>query len=257
MKYGREDLELFDIHMLLELDGLKEGISFEPAGFPRETLKLVLSSILVKVSRQPGDTVERIAPRRLASGFAIRLFGNKTEELARRLQDYATLLPAAAPEARFAVDDARELGWVSPRSVDLVLSSPPYPGVYDYALHHATRLRWLGLDARPFETREIGARRHVRAASRYDAIESWRRDFGESLRAIRGVLAPRGAAVLSHHKQRKKTRQKRPHTPPPSPLPQTPPRGFLKSPKTKRGKKGGEGRRGKKSKTLGRKKKKR
>jgi hypothetical protein len=195
-KYGREDLELFDVHMLLELDGLKEGISFEPGGFPREALKLVLSAILVKVSKQPGDTVERIAPRRLASGFAIRLFGNKTEELARRLADFATLVPPAAPEARFAVDDARKLESVTSRSVDLVICSPPYPGVYDYARHHAARLRWLGLDARPFETREIGARRHVRAASRNDAIQSWRTDFGESLRSIRRVLAPRGAAVL-------------------------------------------------------------
>jgi hypothetical protein len=196
MKYGREDLELFDIHMLLELDGIKEAISFEPDGFARETLKLVLSSILVKVSRKPGDTVERIAPRRLATGFAIRLFGNKTKELAERLEEFARLLPEGAPEARFGVDDARVLESVEPGSVDLVICSPPYPGVYDYALHHALRLRWLGLDARPFETREIGARRHVRAASRQDALESWRRDFGESLRAIRGVLAPRGAAVM-------------------------------------------------------------
>ncbi|HEX7670518.1 MAG TPA: DNA methyltransferase, partial [Polyangiaceae bacterium] len=168
MKYGREDLELFDIHMLLELDGIKEAISFEQDGFAREALKLVLSSILVKVSKKPGDTVERIAPRRLATGFAIRLFGNKTKELAERLEEFARLVPEGAPEARFAVDDARILESVEPGSVDLVICSPPYPGVYDYALHHALRLRWLGLDARPFETREIGARRHIRAASRQD-----------------------------------------------------------------------------------------
>jgi hypothetical protein len=34
----------------------------------------------VKVSRRPGDTVERVAPRRLATGFAIKLFVAKAND---------------------------------------------------------------------------------------------------------------------------------------------------------------------------------
>jgi hypothetical protein len=195
-RYGREDLELFDVHMLLELDGIKAGISLEPEGFAREALKLVLSAILVKVSRQPGDTVERVAPRRLATGFAIKLFANKTEELALRLAEYAELLPADAPPCDVGVDDARHLSTVRPESVDLVLSSPPYPGVYDYAHHHAARLRWLGLDSRTFERSEIGARRELRALSRAEGLRKWEADFTQSLRALRGTLRRGGAAVL-------------------------------------------------------------
>lgn len=195
-RYGKEDLELFDIHVLLELDGLRKGVSLEKPGFAREALKLVLSSILVKVSKKPGDTVERTAPRRLASGFSIRLFGSKTEELARRLEEYATLLPPRAPECRTAIDDARRLSTVKPGSVNLVVSSPPYPGVYDYARHHAARLRWLGLDERPFESGEIGARRHTKALSRDAALDLWANDFCAALSAIRRSLARGGAAVL-------------------------------------------------------------
>jgi hypothetical protein len=195
-RYGKDDLELFDIHVLLELDGLRKGISLERPGFAREALKLVLSSILVKVSKKPGDTVERTAPRRLASGFSIRLFGNKTEELARRLDEYNSMLPPNAPECRTAVDDARRLENVKPGSANLVVTSPPYPGVYDYARHHAARLRWLGLDERPFETGEIGARRHTRALSRDDALDRWAEDFCAALSAIRRSLARGGAAVL-------------------------------------------------------------
>src|SRR6185295_16752214 len=54
-RYERDDLTLFDVHMLLELDGLMEGIGFEPDGFAKEAMKLVVSSIIVKVSKQPGD----------------------------------------------------------------------------------------------------------------------------------------------------------------------------------------------------------
>ncbi len=196
MRYGREDLELFDVHMLLELDGLREGISLEPSGFVKEALKLVFSSILVKVSRQPGDTVERVAPRRLATGFAIKLFTSKAEELSARLAEYAALLPTRAPECVVTADDARRLSSVHAGSVDLVVTSPPYPGVYDYAQHHAARLRWLGLDPGPLERSEMGARRKLRGLSREDAIRSWERDFVQSLAAIRRTLRKGARAVV-------------------------------------------------------------
>lgn len=195
-RYGKEDRELFDVHILLELDGLRAAIEVERPGFVREALKLVLSAILVKASRKPGDTVQRVGPRRLASGFAIRLFAKKTEELAERLEEFTDLLPRDAPECRLEEDDARELRTVPARSVDLVVTSPPYPGVYDYAKHHAVRLRWLDLDMRGFEQREIGARRTVGSLSREEAVMEWRRDLGRTLETFARVLRPSGLAAL-------------------------------------------------------------
>lgn len=194
--YGRVDRALFDVHILLELDGLSAGIRSAPRGFVQEALKLVLSSILVKASKQPGDTAERIGPRRLASGFAIRLFVKKAEELAGRLEEYASLLPRPVPEVRVEIDDARELRTVSAGTVDLVVTSPPYPGIYDYAEHHAARLRWLGLDARTFERREIGARRQSSSMPRAEAIAQLRRDYGKSFTALSRVLRRGGRAVV-------------------------------------------------------------
>jgi hypothetical protein len=196
VRYGREDLELFDVHMLLELDGIKDGISLEPEGFPREALKLVLSSILVKVSKRPGDTTERIAPRRLATGFAIKLFANKTTELVERLADFAEQVPRGAPQCDLSIDDARKLVTVKTGSVNLVVSSPPYPGVYDYAHHHSARLRWLGLDAAPFERGEIGSRRKLRGRDRDEGVSAWEEDFTRSLGALKRVLAKDARAVL-------------------------------------------------------------
>ncbi len=80
-RYGAEDVSLFDPHVLLELDGLRAGLARMSASATKRALFLVLSSILVKVSRRPGDTAPSEAPRRLASGFTIRLFLKKTEEL--------------------------------------------------------------------------------------------------------------------------------------------------------------------------------
>ena len=196
VRYGREDLELFDVHMLLELDGIRNGISLEPAGFAREALKLVLSSILVKVSRRPGDTTERLAPRRLATGFAIKLFANKAAELAERLAEFQALVPRDAPRPELSVDDARWLKSIRSDSVDLVVSSPPYPGVYDYAHHHAARLRWLGLDTESFERGEIGARRKLRGQERDESIARWESDFVQILTALRRVMRKDACAVL-------------------------------------------------------------
>jgi len=194
--YGAADRRLFDIHMLLELDGLALGIRSAPRGFVAESLKLVLSSILVKVSKQPGDTAEGVSPRRLAGGFAIKMFVRRAEELAEQLAEYAALLPQNPPLYRVDVDDARELATVKPRSVQLVVTSPPYPGVYDYAAHHDVRLRWLDIDARQFERREIGARRRAESIPRAEVLSEFRSDFSRCFSALSRVLDSEGCAAV-------------------------------------------------------------
>ncbi|MFO0571557.1 MAG: hypothetical protein U0263_38365, partial [Polyangiaceae bacterium] len=134
--------------------------------------------------------------RRLPGGYCIGFFQKKTAELARRVSAYTKELPAGAPEAKLARGDARKLDRIRPSSVALIVTSPPYPGVYDYHTHHAARLRWLGIDDRDFERREIGSRRQARARSYDDVVATWRRDFGDCLGEMQHVLAPGGAACL-------------------------------------------------------------
>ena len=196
-RYPDADTRLFDPHVLLELDGLQDGIRGALEGFVRDGLKLVLSAILTKVSRRAGDTGQLDEqPRRLAAGFTTRLFMRKTTELAERIADFVRRLPAGRQEARVSLDDARALREVKSASVDLVVTSPPYPGNYDYVLHHEARLRWLGLDAKAFDDREIGARRHLEPAGHEAATASFERDMAASLRAIRSALRPGGRAVI-------------------------------------------------------------
>ena len=196
-RYGGEDMALFEPHVLMELDGLRAGLGKVRHDFARRALRLVLSAILVKVSRRTGDTSEGMAPRRLSAGYTAKLFRRKAEELARLLGEFAALLPRNAgrpPDVRWG--DARKLDGIERASVDLLLTSPPYPGNYDYLAQHALRLRWLGLDAEPFAAIELGARRHLAGLPEPAARARWAAELGEVLRAAERVLAPRGRLVL-------------------------------------------------------------
>ncbi|HTA92351.1 MAG TPA: DNA methyltransferase, partial [Polyangiaceae bacterium] len=124
-KYGTADREVYDPHVLLELDGLRDGIAKLEAREVRRALLLVLSAALTKVSKRQGDTAPRTAPKRLAGGFAIRFFETKAKDLATRLRDFSARLPVASPAAKCAVGDARDLSLIQPASIDLIVSSPP------------------------------------------------------------------------------------------------------------------------------------
>jgi hypothetical protein len=195
-RYGQEDRELFDVHVLLELDGLRQGVQAIRQPSLRRALGLVLSATLTKLSRQTSDTSKRPVNRRLAGGFAIRFFSQKAQELGRQLAAFWAQVPPVAPRARVDVGDARRLRTVDKDSIDLVLCSPPYPGVYDYLDHHATRLRWLGLRAGPLARDEIGARRNFRRLEYPTAVRRWELELGDCLREIERVLTRSGTAAL-------------------------------------------------------------
>jgi hypothetical protein len=152
---------------------------------------------LSKLSRRGGDSAgARIVEKRLAGGFAIRFFVAKARELATRLGDFARLLPAGAPAAKVAQGDARSLELIVSHSIDVVVTSPPYPGIYDYYEHHAARLRWLRLSERRFERAELGARRRLEGLSSLAALERWEREFRPFLGELARVLKPDGVAIL-------------------------------------------------------------
>lgn len=195
-RYGEEDVTLFAPHVLLELDGIRDGITTLRSEPLERALLLVLSAVLTKVSLRAGDTGRREGPKRLSSGYTLRFFHKRAEELVRRLEEARELLPRRAPTATLMHGDARDLRDVKPGTVDLVVTSPPYPGVYDYVIHHQDRLRWLGFDARRFEAFEIGARRHARNVSYRPALLRFKSEMGRSLSEMKRVLVRGGSALI-------------------------------------------------------------
>jgi hypothetical protein len=195
-RYGDADRAEFAPHVLLELDGLRDGIRQAENSELRRALFLVLSALLTKVGQRGGDSDARTTEKRVAPGFPSRFFLKKTAELCRQLAEYRRSLPPSAPPAACTLADARKLPGLARDSVGLVVSSPPYPGVYDYLSHHDDRLRWLGLSARDFEKLEIGSRRELSREPFGPALARWERDLGATLTALSRGLEPEGRVAL-------------------------------------------------------------
>src|SRR5262249_32642998 len=130
-RYPPEDVSLFDPHVLLELDSIRAAIrDIDAAPTVRDALALVLSAILVKLSRRASHTAGGASPGRLAAGYPARLFIRKTEELGGRLATFASLVPADVPPAQVALDDAARLRTIAASTVDAIVTSPPYVATY-------------------------------------------------------------------------------------------------------------------------------
>lgn len=199
--------DLFDSRTLAELAWLRTAIADERDPFVRQTLELVLSSILVKLSCRTSDTaplpLDRgrgrgrgrfSSPSCRAPGSATRLFVPKVDELCRRWKTLREALPERALTPDLRLDDARRLHSVPDGIVDLVVTSPPYANVYDYTDQHALRVDWLGLDDHPFEAGEIGSRRSFRDP--HHGAERWDRDGRAWVGALARVLRPGAPACI-------------------------------------------------------------
>jgi hypothetical protein len=200
-RYPEQDRATFAPHVLLELDGLRDGILRLPNADAKRALFLVLSALLTKVSQRSGDSGEQTREKRVAPGFASRFFLKKAEELVGQLRAYRESLRGEAPWAECLFGDARKLPGLAPASVSLVVSSPPYPGVYDYLTHHDDRLRWLGLPSESFEQLEIGSRRELSGESFGPALARWERDLGATLTSLRRGLSQRGQVASNRFRQ--------------------------------------------------------
>jgi hypothetical protein len=184
-----DELRWYEPHVLKEMAGLLASIGEVEDRWLREALTMVFSALVIKFSRQRSDTSEEVVEKRIRKGLVSEFFERKALELSERLGELAEV--ARGPSVRVVQGDARHLtDHVAQGSIDLVLTSPPYGGTYDYAAHHVRRFAWLGIGAANLAQREIGARRHASSPER----------FAEELHAVlsslRVCLAPDGLLVM-------------------------------------------------------------
>jgi len=191
----RSEARWYDGHVLKELAGLREEILAIGDGPDRRALEVLLSAIVVKFSRQRSDTAERVQKKRIRKGLPTEFLVRKGRELARRWEALEAAVPRGTPAPRIVVGDARRLPRVlgPRRRADLILTSPPYGGTYDYVDHHARRYPWLGIDARALARGEVGARRNLRGPA---AAERWDEELSDVLRALARSRAEGGRIVL-------------------------------------------------------------
>jgi hypothetical protein len=190
LPWTRKEYEWYDPHTLREIYVLKMLIDQEEASL-RRMLTVVLSSVLVKLSKQVSDSNikqdQNFRPR--PRGAAFRGFADKSSELTRGLLLLSSDLykrKVAFLEPEFRREDARDA--VLPKEgVDLVVTSPPYSGVYDYSRHQARRYPIFDEDPQYAESHELGSRRD---ASRY------REDMERVVKNLVGSLTPSGRIVM-------------------------------------------------------------
>lgn len=182
----------YEAHVAVELDGIRRGIHQAPPEV-KVGLLMAFSSILIKVSLRESDTVAKRTMVHRDPETTLFLFHKKVRELGRRLEDLAEAVPEGTPEPEILEGDGRSLVPVEP--VDAIVTSPPYPAVYDYVPMQALRVAWLGVDDREARRAEISPRRAFRA-DHTRAVKAWRRDIGAWLKRSVDTLTPGGRMAI-------------------------------------------------------------
>ena len=154
----------YDPPALIELWALREAIAAEEDETFRRLSKVCLSSLVVKASRQASDSVPRLDRNHqyVPKHRVLKWFERRVDEMAEQLQRFGEAVPGDArhkPSIRSADARTPEPGLQS--RVAAIITSPPYPGVYDYVEHHRRRYVMLGLDSFFAERHEIGRRQTV------------------------------------------------------------------------------------------------
>jgi DNA modification methylase len=179
--------EWYEPHVAQEIGRLRDAIPTAREEVQR-LLWAVLSSIVVKASFRESDTTNTRVTHHRPPGSTAILFHKKARELGRRIES----LPVER-DLRIKRADARHDAPAGP--VGLVLTSPPYPGVYDYLPMQQLRNLWLGIEPGPALAQEIGSRRSFRA-DRRDAVTQWREDTARWIARQAQALEPSGAMIV-------------------------------------------------------------
>jgi site-specific DNA-methyltransferase (cytosine-N4-specific) len=131
----------------------------------RDFLKLVLSSVLVRVSNQDSDTRYAAVEKDISEALVYTAFSNAAERIAKALAQRALVGEVdVISHDTLTLDPAR-----FSRKVNAVITSPPYPNAYEYWLYHKYRMWWLGHDPIAIKEQEIGARAHFFGGKKHDA----------------------------------------------------------------------------------------
>jgi site-specific DNA-methyltransferase (cytosine-N4-specific) len=135
--------------LVVSIDGILSAAT-------KDALRLCLSSIIVRVSKQDSDTRYAAVENTSTAGDVFSGFRTACEKLL-----------SAKQTANYSVDSRVITGdilSVTPdditAQVGLVITSPPYPNAYEYWLYHKYRMWWLGYDPIDVREKEIGARPH-------------------------------------------------------------------------------------------------
>ncbi|MEK7469965.1 MAG: DNA methyltransferase [Planctomycetota bacterium] len=195
--WGSEVESWFSPHTLREIALVLDLIDQVKRDDLRRVLRVVLSSVVIRLSKQASDSVTVVdrewkpwPPR-----ATYRLFSEKCKETAISFANLAKDMRERGVkpvEPEFWLQDARTVQ-LPKGAFAIGVSSPPYPGTYDYVFHHFLRYPLFGEDPGFARQHEIGARRDFKKGG--DALQKYATDMTQCVKNALDALVP-GAPLL-------------------------------------------------------------
>ena len=165
----------------------------------KSSINAVFSKIIIKVSFQDSETRYVSIPRDIVKGYTLKLFVSELTSYLNKVRHLPRFLNFR--KAEFITENILTSNLVKPNSIDLIVTSPPYPNATDYHLYHRFRLLWLGFDPKIMAISEIGS--HLRHQKEFTGIEDYNQEmkicllkFFKALRSGRFAVIVIGDALF-------------------------------------------------------------
>jgi site-specific DNA-methyltransferase (cytosine-N4-specific) len=162
----------------------------------REALQVALSSIIVQVSNQDGDTRYAAVEKNVSIEDVLTRFRKAVFTVSKAVSSLSDNLFRSLGHASVI---NRNILTVTPddlpSNIGLVITSPPYPNAYEYWLYHKYRMYWLGMDPITVRQHEIGARPHYFKKNHQDERD-FERQMGSCFRLLSQVMQRGGKACF-------------------------------------------------------------
>jgi len=159
----------------------------------RDFLKIVVSSIIVRVSNQESDTRFAAKNKNIPDNFALKLFYDRANEYSEKIMEYSKDIVGNG-FLKLLNADSRNLTMLKDKSIDIIITSPPYANTYDYYLYHKFRKRWLDLDVQFAQYNEIGSRREYSSLKK--PANQWTIDLKKCFSEMYRLLKKEGLAFI-------------------------------------------------------------
>lgn len=180
----------FASHVLRELERIVTWIDLQADQRIQTWLRLSLSRIINRVSRQDSETRYVAIDRLIEKGETFERYADSAAVTLGLLRER----PRLKSKVTVTEADIRACIPLKDGSVDRIVTSPPYANSMDYYLYHKQRMNVLGFDFKQAQNREIGSR-HEYSSQRAPA-EKWLADYRASLLEFRRVLRDNGDAII-------------------------------------------------------------
>jgi DNA modification methylase len=187
----------FDFKVQKALAALIEQINQVEDISAREALQLALSSIIVQVSKQEGDTRYAAIEKDVSIEDVLDRFERAVQSVSRAVTSLSDNLFRRLGHATVL---NRDILTVTPNElppdIGLVVTSPPYPNAYEYWLYHKYRMYWLGMDPIEVRRHEIGARAHYFGSKKRLEEQDFERQMSTCFHLLAQVMRPGAKACF-------------------------------------------------------------